>query len=193
LDPGADVAAATYIVRAGLDDELQPLLTDEINVRAFFDILLQKGRSAEALELMARVLPAKYSIAWASECLESDLALQREPNQADRVCLAAVKRWLGEPSEEHRRNAMEMAESLDYSTAGAWLAAAAAWSSGSVAPAELDPVPVPEGVAANAAAAALKLLAGRDKHAFEERLRSYLDLAVARFGTDNSSIGGGPG
>lgn len=190
LDPKASIAAVTYVKRADLDDELQALLNDEINVRGFFDALMASGRPAEALDLMTRVLPVKYSIAWASECLESDIAQQEEPDQADRVCLAAVKRWLGEPTEEHRRSAMEMADRLEYGTAGACLAAAAAWSSGSMAPASFDPVLAPEGTSAAAIAAALKFLAGRDKNAFDDRLRSYLDLAVERFGTGESSIAG---
>ena len=124
LDPRTGVAATNYVNRADLDEDIQPMLTDEINVRGFFDALVGADRTPEALELMTRVLPASYAIAWVSECLERDVAEQQEPDQADRLCLAATKRWLGEPSEEHRRSAMEMAERLEYATAGAWLAAA---------------------------------------------------------------------
>ncbi len=183
LDPNTAVTATSYVRRADLDEEIQPLLTDEINVRGFFDALMEADRVPEALDLMTRVLPARYAIAWASECLERDLAEQAEPDQADRLCLAATKRWLGEPSEQHRRSALEMAERLEYATAGAWLAAAVAWSSGSIAPENLEAVPAPPEASPQALAATLKLIAAREKDAFDARLREFLELAVARFGT----------
>lgn len=183
LDPNTSVAATSYVKRADLDEELQSLLSDEINVRGFFDALVEADRLPEALDLMTRALPARYAIAWASECLERDLAEQAEPEQADRLCLAAAKRWLGEPSEQHRRSAMEMAERLEYATAGAWLAAAVAWSSGSIAPENLEPVPAPPDASSQALAATLKSIAAREKDGFDARLRICLDLAIARFGT----------
>ena len=76
-----------------------------------------------------------------------------------------------------------MAERLEYATAGAWLAAAVAWSSGSIAPENLEAVPAPPEASPQALAAALKLIAAREKDAFDARLRGFLDLAVARFGT----------
>lgn len=164
----------------GLSDEARGRLDQSLNVRTYLDRLLGEALAADGVSIIARMLPRKYAIAWACDCFEAAAAGQ-ELDPIERSGLSAAKRWLTDPTEDHRRAAMDLAERLGYATPGAWLAAAAGWAEGSLAPPDVNAVPPPETLAGDAVAAALKLLAAADTEHFAARLEQYARRALEMF------------
>jgi hypothetical protein len=125
--------------------------------------LLERGLPAEALAVVARALPKRYVVAWACECFKTALAGTSETNDVDRAGLALAQQWLTDPTEDNRRAALDFAELGEFSTPGAWIAATAGWNGGSLLPRGYDPIPPPDHLPAEAAAAALRLAASQGK------------------------------
>jgi len=159
-------------------------------VRAFLDGLLADGLLSDSLDVIAHLLPKRYAIAWACECLQASLA-EGDAGAVDRSAIATAQRWLKDPTEENRRAAQELAERLDYETPGAWLAAAAGWSGGSLAPADLPEVAPPPTLSGEAVAAALKLAAAADAPRYQQRLREFAERAMQAFAPASGAPGGG--
>jgi len=131
--------------------------------------LLDGGQSQDALKLLARLLPKRYVVAWLCQCARGE-ALSPE----DRAGAALAEKWVREPNEANRRAAFAFAQAGGYASLGAWLAAAVAWSGGSLAPPSQDtPVPPAEHLTARAAVAAINLLAALQPAQFEARRHGY--------------------
>jgi hypothetical protein len=180
LEPDSKHSCTMLAALEGLSAEARAKLDATINVRAYLEGLLNDGLPADGVAVVARLLPRKYAIAWGCECFESATA-GREIDPIERSGLAAAKRWLADPTEEHRRAAMDLADRLGYGTPGAWLAAAAGWAEGSLAPPDVAAVAPPETLAGDAVAAALKLLAAADIDAFSMHLATYVRRALDTF------------
>jgi hypothetical protein len=132
-------------------------------------VLLDGGQPQDALKLLARLLPKRYVVAWLCQCARGE-ALSPE----DRAGAALAEKWVREPNETNRRAAFAFAQAGGYASLGAWLAAAVAWSGGSLAPPTQDtPVPPAEHLTARAAVAAINLLAAQQPALFEARRHGY--------------------
>ncbi|TCV95839.1 hypothetical protein EC912_102184 [Luteibacter rhizovicinus] len=157
-----------------VSDEARGRLAPEMAPQVAVRTLLQAGESGDALKLMARLLPRRYVVAWLCQCARGETL---EPE--DRAGASLAEKWVREPSEANRRAAFEFAHSGGYRTIGAWLAAAAGWSGGSLAPANQEtPVPPAEHLTARAAVAALNLLAARDTERFDARRIAFVEHAL---------------
>src|SRR5512145_1167306 len=128
LDTNANLPCSTLMSVRRLSDDARGRMRPELNVRRFLDTLVTDELRSDAIDVLCHVLPKRYAIAWALECLQSGDEVERNP--VDRTALSTVQRWLQDPTEENRRAAMDMADRLHYDSAGAWLAAAAGWSGG---------------------------------------------------------------
>jgi len=132
-------------------------------------VLLDGGQPQDALKLLARLLPKRYVVAWLCQCARGE-ALSPE----DRAGAVLAEKWVREPNEANRRAAFAFAQAGGYASLGAWLAAAVAWSGGSLAPPTQDtPVPPAEHLTARAAVAAINLLAAQQPAQFEARRHGY--------------------
>lgn len=180
LEPDSRHSCMMLASLGGLSDEARERLDESLNVRSYLERLLGDALPADGVTVIARMLPRKYAVAWACDCFEA-AAADQELDPIERSGLSAAKRWLADPSEEHRRAAMDLAERLAYATPGAWLAAAAGWAEGSLAPPDVAAVPPPETLAGEAVAAALKLLAASDSDHFAARLEQYSRRALDTF------------
>jgi hypothetical protein len=196
FDPAAEAPAASVVQRSTLSDGALALLKSNgrANVRRFLDQLMGSGLPADALSLVARVLPKRYVVAWACDCFKTALANDAEASDVDRAGLALAQQWLSEPSEDNRRAALEFAERGEFGSPGAWIAASAGWTGGSLLPRGYDPVVPPDHLPAEAAIAALRLTAARGAdyagaiNGFVTRAIQIFGPAVARSGFD---AGGG--
>jgi hypothetical protein len=140
--------------------------------------LLEGGETQDALKLLARLLPKRYAVAWACQCAR-DVALPLE----DRAGAALAEQWVREPEEPNRRAAFEFANAGGYRSIGAWLAACAGWSGGSLAPAtQQTPVPPAEHLTACAVEAAINLMAGLDPERFAQRRAGFRARAMRLLG-----------
>jgi hypothetical protein len=181
FDPSSQVSASSLTQRMSFSSGALAVLSGGGNVRHCVGELLKRGLSADALAVVARILPNRYVVAWACECLKSTLPLQTEPSDVDRAGLALAQQWLSDPSEENRRAAMEFAERGEFGSPGAWIAASAGWSGGSLLPRGYDPVPPPEHLPAEAAVAALRLSASQGPD-YRGTIGWFIDRAVKIFG-----------
>ncbi|WP_218042977.1 DUF6931 family protein [Steroidobacter gossypii] len=194
FDPAAEAPATSVVQRFALSDDARALLKSkrDANVRRFLDELMGSGLPADALSLVARVLPKRYVVAWACDCFKTALADDPEASDVDRAGLALAQQWLAEPTEENRRAALEFAERGEFSTPGAWIAASAGWTGGSLLPRGYDPVVPPDHLPAEAAIAALRLTAARGAD-YVAAINVFVTRAIQIFGPAVARSGSGAG
>jgi hypothetical protein len=133
--------------------------------------LLAAGRAQDALPLALRLLPRPYAVAWLCQS-----ARARELTAHDSEGLRLAQAWVQRPGQPQREAALAFAAADDYQSVGAWLAAAAAWSDGSLS--GDDGPPVAEHLTASAAVAALLHLAGRDPATFAAQIARWSEEAA---------------
>ena len=190
LETQSQVASTMLASLEQLGAEARRRIDPMVSVRSYLDSLRRDGLLGDAIDVVSYVLPKQYAIAWGCECWR--LAHEGlEPDPGDKGAAAAAQRWLKDPSEENRRAALTLADRLGYRTPGAWLAAAAGWSGGSMMPSGEYEVPPPPGLSGNAVAAALKLLAALDPEQFNARLARFVDHAIATFAPGDTTPGAG--
>jgi hypothetical protein len=145
--------------------------------------LVGAGQVQDALKLLARLLPKRYAVAWVCQCAR-DQPLDAE----DKAGASLAEKWVREPNESNRRAAFEFATAGGYKSAGAWFAATAGWSDGSLAPASQETkVPPPDHLTACAVVAAVNMLAALDLPKFKERRAAFIQPAMALL--NSGSIG----
>jgi hypothetical protein len=161
---------------------LRPEMTAQMAVQA----LVGAGQIQDALKLLARLLPKRYAVAWLCQCAR-DQSLSPE----DKAGASLAEKWVREPNESNRRAAFEFANAGGYKSAGAWLAAAAGWSGGSLAPAsQATPVPPPDHLTACAVVAGINMLAALVIDKFETRRASFIEPAMNLLNAGGTVAGG---
>lgn len=180
LDSHSNTSADVLQSLGRLSDDARAQLQPDINVRAYVDKLCRAGMFGDVVEVLTHLLPKSYAVAWGYECLLA-LAQQSEPDPSEQAALAVTKRWLSDPSEDNRRDAVTLADRLGMKGAGAWLAAAAGWTSGSMLPPGQPEVPVSPALTGDAVGTALKLAAARDPLQFDQRMQMFVQRALAAF------------
>ena len=153
------------------------------NARQLIDELVSAGALRDTLTVIARVLPQQFALAWACECIRNLLVRDAPAYEVDRAGLALAERWLQDPSEDNRRTALDFAEYGNFNGVGAWIAAAAGWTGGSIAPLGYTPVPPGKHLAADAVATALVYLASQRPEELAEREAFCVTVARDRFGS----------
>ncbi|CAB3770078.1 DUF6931 family protein [Paraburkholderia solisilvae] len=155
--------------------------------RSAVEALLDAELAADALGLLARLLPRRYAVAWLCQCVRAD-----EPARSDdRAGVELAERWVREPDDTRRRDALAYAQAHRFRTVGAWVAAAAGWSGGNLAPPGSEIVAVPtEFMTARAAAAAITHLAARASTRFAQRRAGFVRVALDLLGPPERIDGG---
>jgi len=170
--------AAEVCRRFELDEKARPLLSDDLAPRPFLDALAEKGFHTDAVRFLAHALPKPETIWWA--CLCAREAAGSEASPSVKVALAAIEKWLGDPSDGNRRAAMTAAQACGFGTPAGSAALAVFLSGGSLAPPDVGAVPPAENLTAVAAGGAVILAAvSREPEKATERYRSFLARGVA--------------
>jgi hypothetical protein len=180
LDPGSQVASTVLVPLERLGAEAKRRIDPLVTARTYLDSLCRDGLLNDAVDVVSYLLPKQYAIAWGTECWKAAHS-DREPDPVEKSAAAAAQRWLKDPSEDNRRAALMLADRLGYGNAGAWLAAAAGWTGGSMLPSGEYEVPPPPGLSGNAVAVALKLLAALDPPSYDKCLARFVERALATF------------
>lgn len=180
LDPASTVSPAALAKPLSLSEPAKALVPKAPNLHVLLRELNAAGMHVDAARLLLRALPKRYAVAWACECFRKDAERLPFAGEED-AAIATVERWIAEGSEESRAAADTLAKASNYDTATGWLAAAAAWSGGSLAPPGYTVVPPGEQLTGDACFAALCLLAAREPAAFAARLRGWLERAISVF------------
>lgn len=182
--PAAQPAAEATVVDApalctklSLSPAAVALAQPGLSPASFAELLTQAKHFADALRVVAFTLPKPRAIQWGSQMVRSVTEATLSP--ADESALQAAELWSKEPTEAHRRRAQSAADGTKMQTAAGWIAMAAFWSGGSLAPAELPPVPPGEALTCQALTGALLLIAAvppvtKMPNRFESFLRAGL-------------------
>ncbi len=152
-----DRPAAEVCEVAGPGEAARGLLDEGMTVRTYLDALAAQGLHADALKVLAYALPKRAAVWWA--CLIAAEAMGPEPSPAAAAALETARAWVIDPKDERRRAAFPAAEAVGMGTPAGCTAAAAYFSSGSLAPPDLPVVPPREDVTGRLVAAALTLAA----------------------------------
>ncbi|OOG63862.1 hypothetical protein B0E46_07890 [Rhodanobacter sp. B04] len=172
-------------IQMELSEPAGALLSPDMTPQAAVQALVGAGKVQDALKLLARLLPKRYAVAWLCQCAR-DQVLSPE----DKAGASLAEKWVREPNESNRRAAFEFASAGGYKSTGAWLAAAAGWSSGSLAPAsQATPVPPPDHLTAYAVVAGINMLAALVIDKFEIRRAGFIEPAMTLL----NGAGGGSG
>ncbi|MDQ2667567.1 MAG: hypothetical protein M3Z05_16345 [Gemmatimonadota bacterium] len=148
--------------------------------RVFVAQLLERDLHADAIRFIAHALPRREAVWWAWVCARK--VAGDEPVPAVKAALDATERWIVQPTDEHRRQALHFGEAADFGTPAGCAALAAFMSAGSLAPPHAPPVPPDEFMTAKAVAGSVTLAAvttepERAKEKFNEFVKVGLEVA----------------
>ena len=142
-------STAELVAIADLGDPARALLANGAPPpRQFIGALMQQGLHMDAVRFIAHALPRREAVWWAWVCARK--ASGAEPKPLIKAALDAAERWIVQPTEEHRRQALTAGEAADFGTPAGCAALAAFMTGGSLAPPEAPPVPPGEFMTAKA-------------------------------------------
>ncbi len=160
-----------------LSDDAVALMPESPNTLTYLNALCDEELFNDAFLTLARVLPRQYAIIWASRCVAEHCI--DNPDAEDQRCLDLVKQWLAGPDEKVRRATMDAADARDYDGPWAWLAAAVAFSGGSLAPENQAEIQPPGHLTAVAVSACLISIAVIDPETASEVSRQMIQSGLA--------------
>jgi len=108
--------------------------------QGFLRALLAGPIPEEAITFAAYALQPRHAVWWAHECLN---AIGKVLTEGDRQMLALAAVWVSQPDETTRHAALAAGYGADVRGPGVWVALAAGWSGGSMAPADQPDVLTP--------------------------------------------------
>jgi hypothetical protein len=125
--------------------------------REFVALLIEKQLHADAVRFVAHALPRREAVWWAWVCARK--VAGAEPAPRIKAALDATERWIVQPTEENRRQALHFGEAADFGTPAGCAALAAFMSAGSLAPPDAPPLPPGEFMTAKAVSGSVTLAA----------------------------------
>ena len=168
LHTAAEIAAV-----ADLGDKAKALLQPDLPPESFVESLVGQGEFADAVRFLAHALPKREAVWWAWFCARRSSGPEASPEI--QASLAATEKWLVQPTDEHRRNAMRAAEQATFGTPAGCAGLGAFFSGGSLGPPETPPVPPGEFMTAKAVAGAIIMSAvASEPEKAPEKYRSFV-------------------
>jgi hypothetical protein len=173
--PAKKKTARYYANRLDLSDDAISVLQVGHAPAEYLDALTKKELYADALRFLAYWLIPQAAVSWGCQSLLSVGAERMAGREKD--AFEAARQWSSDPSEKNRRKAESAADAAKYDGPGSYLALAAFWSGGSLAPEGLAEVPPAEGLTAQGVTAALLMAASQGgPAATSARYRRFLEL-----------------
>ena len=172
-----DASVAWLVERAHLEDDAAALAADAADGGALVQALVADGKAPEAFRVMAVALPPREGVwwAWVSARHATQLAASGgEPAPPLTAALAAVEQWIANPDDDRRRAAWDAGQAAGLETAAGCAASAVFFTSGSVAPPDVTPVPPPAGIDRFLVSNAVALAAAAHPQHFEALAGAYI-------------------
>lgn len=149
----------------------------EVHPLVFLKQLQDSSMPEDAIGFCAYMLPRREAVHWACHCIR---ASSSEITGDNARLIGLAERWVAEPEEENRRNALEAGMESAAEGPAAWSALAAGWSGGSIIGEPHQPVPPPPHLTAQLVrAAVLTALAGVPAKQRREHLSGAVQAAVS--------------
>jgi hypothetical protein len=145
--------------------------------RVFVGSLVERELFADAIAFLAHALPRREAVWWAWVCARK--ASGQTPPPKIQAALDATERWIVQPTEDNRRQAMLYGELADFGTPAGCAALGAFFSGGSLSPADAPPVPPGEFMTAKAVAGSVTMAAvSAEPEKAPEKFQEYVRLAL---------------
>jgi hypothetical protein len=158
---------------AGVGDEGKKLLQSQHKPHEYLSALTGAGQHPDAVRVLAHALPRREGVWWAWATAKR--ASGAEPAAPIKAALDATERWIAQPTEDNRRNAMARAEAIGFDTPAGCAALAAFLSGPTLAPPHIEQaVPPPEYGAAKAIAGAVLISAITEPDKAVEKMHAAL-------------------
>jgi hypothetical protein len=142
----------------------------------FVSALAEKGAFAKAVRVQAHLLPKQEAVWWG--ILSVNAACGNNLPPEDAAAKDAALSWVEDPTDANRRRCESAAGKTKFDGPGSWLAMAAFWSSGSIAPEEMGEVLPDEKLTGQAIASSLMIAAvSGDATQAKPRYRGFLAQA----------------
>jgi hypothetical protein len=151
------MTAAKICSLLDLSEESEQLLLPEHTPEAFVDTLIEHEQFADAISVLAFYLPKHQAVVWAHRCVQELLGSEFSPDE--QAVMKVSQEWIDDPSEDNRRAAKAAAEENGFQSVPCWVALAAFWSNGSLAPPDLPEVPPDARLTSQGVSAALVMTA----------------------------------
>ena len=164
---------AQIAAEAELEPPAEALRRSTYGPREYLEALIEAELLNDALKFLAYLLPRREGVWWGWLCARK--VLGEAPLADDLHALEAAERWISEPTDAHRRAALEAANAATLESPAGCVALAAFLSGGSLAPAGMDEVSPPRYASAKAVYGALVFAAVKDQpEKAPDRAREFL-------------------
>jgi hypothetical protein len=156
-----------------LSKKLTAAPTDEASI-AFLRRLSADDKLEDAVTFCAHLLPRREAVWWG--CLSTRAFHHGDTMPGRAESLLKAEAWVYEPTDQHRRAALEFGTAADSSDPLSWLALGAGWSGGMLVSNPKASVPVPPYMTARAVRTAI-LLGARQIRPAERPARMQASIA----------------
>jgi len=130
---------ATYI---GLSEAAITLAIDWKDAGQFESKLVEASLLEDAIKWRAHTIPKPAGVLWARRCVDETTVSALPSRQ--KIAFGAAVQWANGPDEEKRTQCALIADEIGYEGLGGAIAAAAAWSGGSLGAPDQAPIPPDE-------------------------------------------------
>jgi len=162
---------------AELGEDAMALVRPDLHPLELVAALMDKALFPDAVRFIAHALPKREAVWWGWVCARRAAGDNPPPNI--KAALDATERWIAQPNEDNRRQAMAAAQTAELSTAAGCAGLAAFFSGGSLSPPEAPPVPPGEFLTAKAVAGAVIFAAvAKQPELAPEKFRSFVAQGV---------------
>ena len=176
-----DPSLEWLIDRAKLSDDAKAVVATAGNCDAALDTLLHANLDVDALRMIAFALPPREGVwwAWTAATHASRLPTAKAMTPELQGALAATEQWIANPDDEHRRAAWNAAQRAGVETSAGSAAAAAYFTGGSVAPANIASIPPPPAIHAALAFVSVIAASATDTAQFAPMARACVAQGLA--------------
>ena len=175
-----DPSLEWLVVRANLSDDAKAAIASVADCDAALDTLLKANLDIDAVRMIAFALPPREGVwwAWTAATHASRLPAAKAMTPEQQGALAATEQWIANPDDEHRRAAWKAAQSAGLESSAGSAAAAAYFTGGSVAPADIAPIPPPPAIHAALAFVAVIAASATDTSQFAPMARAFVSQGL---------------
>lgn len=171
------MTVAAVHAQAELSEEAAALIRPNREPRDYIGFLISNRLYADAVGLLAHVLPKREAVWWAWTTARD---VSADPD-ADAAVIEATGKWIVEQTDESRRAAAAAAEVLEYATPSAMAGLAAFMCGDTLGPADAPPAPPPATAAPQLIAGAICMAAALgDPEDMAERFEQFIARGMER-------------
>ncbi len=167
-------SAAEICQRFELSEESRALLSDGAAAVEFLQLLIEREKWTDAVNMLSNMLPKREAVWWAAQTARQ--LLGEKPRPEIEAAIKSAETWVANGTDESRRAAWPMANKAGMATAAGCAAMGAYLSGGSLSPPDQEPLPPDESLTARMVAASIVVsVVSGDAKAIKELFTRFLN------------------